>query len=48
MRMCEFLLALPIDINEVSSIFPELIQDNTTVEWDEKRGTLLCVATAPN
>lgn len=35
------LLALPIDINEVSSIFPELIQDNTTVEWDEKRGTLL-------
>lgn len=35
------LLALPIDIDEISATFPELIENNTTVEWDEKRGTLV-------
>lgn len=29
------LLALPIDIDEISAIFPDLIENNTTVEWDE-------------
>lgn len=35
------LLALPIDIDEISATFPKLIENNTTVEWDEKRGTLV-------
>lgn len=35
------LLALPIDIDEISATFPELIENNTTVEWDEKCGTLV-------
>jgi ATP-dependent helicase HrpB len=35
------LLALPIDIDEISTTFSELIEENTTVEWDEKRGTLI-------
>ncbi|MEQ4922854.1 ATP-dependent helicase HrpB [Proteus hauseri] len=35
------LLALPIDIDEISTTFPELIKDNTTIEWDEKRGALI-------
>lgn len=35
------LLALPIDIEAISTTFPALIQNNTTVEWDEKRGALM-------
>lgn len=35
------LLALPIDINEIARKFPELIQQDTRIEWDEKRGALI-------
>ncbi|QAV23839.1 ATP-dependent helicase HrpB [Proteus hauseri] len=35
------LLALPIDIDEISTTFPEFVKNNTTIEWDEKRGVLI-------
>ncbi len=38
--MREFLLALPLDIDQLVAQCPELIQRSDTVEWDEAQGTL--------